>query len=83
MVELHSDTRAAGQAEPGYETEVEKAAQGLADEGPAGAAVLVQGANRGGSDGAHGWPGHGYGSLGGGGGGGGGGREGFWNCDRK
>ena len=30
-----------------------------------GAAVLVQGANRGGSTGAHGWPGHGYGGSGG------------------
>ena len=42
---------------------------GRVDEGPAGATVLVQGANRGGSAGAHGWPGHDYGSLGGGGGG--------------
>ena len=46
-------------------TAMETAHWGRADEGPAGAAVLVQGANRGGSDGAHGWPGHGYGSLGG------------------
>ena len=36
--------------------------------------MLVQGANRGGSAGAHSWPGHGYGSFGVGGGGGGGGR---------
>ena len=33
--------------------------------------MLVQGANRGGFAGAHGWPEHGYGSSGGGGGGGG------------
>ena len=33
-----------GQAEPRYGTEVETVAQGLADAGLAGAAVLVQGA---------------------------------------
>ena len=41
---LGSDTRAAGQTEPGYGTEVETTAQGLVDAGPAWAAVLVQGA---------------------------------------
>ena len=46
---LSSDTRAAGQAELGYGTAVETAAQGLADAGPAGAAVLVQGAATGGA----------------------------------
>ena len=43
MAVLGSDTRAAGQAEPGYGTVVETTAQGLADAGPAGAAVLVRG----------------------------------------
>ena len=65
MALLGSDTLAAGQAEPGYGTVVETAHWGRANAGPAGAAVLVQGANKGGSAGAHGWPGHGYGSLGG------------------
>ena len=46
---LGSDTRAVGQAEPGYGTAVETAAQGLADAGSAGAAVLVQGAATGGA----------------------------------
>ena len=41
---LGSDTGATGQAEPRYGTEVETVAQGLADAGLAGAAVLVQGA---------------------------------------
>ena len=50
-------------------TAMETVHWGRVDAGPAGAAVLVQGANRGGSVGAHGCPGHGYGSLGGGGGG--------------
>ena len=43
--------RATGQAEPGYGTAVEKAAQGLADAGPTGAGVLEQGAATGGSGG--------------------------------
>ena len=46
---LGSGTRAAGQAEPGYWTAVETAAQGLADEGLVWAAVLVQGAATGGA----------------------------------
>ena len=46
---LSSDTRAAGQAEPGYGTAVETVAQVLADAGLAGAAVLVQGADTGGA----------------------------------
>ena len=46
---LGSGTCAAGQAEPGYGTAVETAAQGLADAGLAGAAVLVQGAATGGA----------------------------------
>ena len=46
---LGSDTRAAGQAEPGYGTAVETVAQGLADVGPVGEAVLVQGAATGGA----------------------------------
>ena len=46
---LGSDTHAAGQAEPGYGIVVETATQGLADAGPARAAVLVQGAATGGS----------------------------------
>ena len=41
VLEQGSDTRAAGQAELGYGTAVETEAQGLADAGPAGAAVLV------------------------------------------
>ena len=48
---LGSNTRAAGQAEPGYGTAVETAAQGLADAGPVGAAVLEQGVATGGSRG--------------------------------
>ena len=51
-------------------TAMEMAHWGRVDAGPVGAVVLVQGTNRGGFAGAHGWPGHGYGSLGG---------EGFWN----
>ena len=39
-----SNTRAASQAEPGYGTAMETVAQGLADAGLAGAAVLEQGA---------------------------------------
>ena len=46
---LGSDTRATGQAEPGYGTSVETAAQGLADAGPVGAVVLEQGAATGGA----------------------------------
>ena len=46
---LGSDTRAAGQAEPRYGTALETAAQGFADAGPAGAAVLEQGAATGGA----------------------------------
>ena len=46
---LGSDTRAAGQAEPGYGTAVETATQGLADVGPARVAMLVQGAATGGA----------------------------------
>ena len=46
---LGSDTHAAGQAEPGYGTTVGTVAQGLADAGPVGAAVLVQGAATGGA----------------------------------
>ena len=46
---LGSGTRAAGQAEPRYGTTVETAAQSLADAGPAGATMLVQGAATGGA----------------------------------
>ena len=46
---LGSDARVAGQNEPGYGTAVETAAQGLANVGPAGAAVLEQGASTGGA----------------------------------
>ena len=75
---LGSDTRAEGQAEPGYGTAVETAAQGLADAGPAGAAVLVQGTATGSardlSSGTVGGSGLGYWWLRG---------EGFWKSDRK
>ena len=46
---LGSGTHAAGQAEPGYGTAVETVAQCLADAGPEGAVVLVQGEATGGA----------------------------------